>query len=55
MQESSEDYYTLGRDFHFPLKVANFTKEMINKINNGDLENWLIPKEALVRKRRADK
>lgn len=28
---------------------------MINEINNNDLENWLISKEALILKRRANK
>lgn len=27
--------------------MANFIKEMINKISHGDLEDRLIPKEAL--------
>lgn len=31
-------------EIHFPLKITNFIKETINKINNDDLENWLTSK-----------
>ena len=54
LKESIEDYYQFERDFHFPLRMADFIKEMINEINNGDLENWLVSKEALILKRRAN-
>lgn len=50
----NDGYRAFKRNFHFPLIMAKSIKYMTNEISNGDLENWLIAKDALFLKRGAN-